>query len=225
MRTYEEVANQYIVMPPYLQHNLEEDVDTIEAIEKRRATKKFDRNFTIPDSHVNELMQLATKSPTAFNIQHWRFVIVNDPQLREEIRTLTWMQPQITDASLLIIICADLQAWRKEPERYWRNAPLEVREAILEAIKAYYDGKEDVQRNEAMRSCGIAAQTLMLAATAFGYESCPMDLSDFNEVGKLINLPDDHVISMFVAIGKGIEEPWPKGWQLDIGEVVKVNGF
>ena len=203
----------------------EKGMNTIEAIERRRATKKFDRNFTIPESHVNGLLELAAKSPTAFNIQHWRFVVVDDPQLREDIRAVTWMQPQVTDASLLVVVCADLQAWRKEPERYWRNAAPEAREGILEAINAYYDGKEEVQRDEAMRSCGIAAQTLMLAATAFGYESCPMDLSDFSEVGKLIKLPNDHVISMFVAIGKGIEEPWPRGGQLELSEVVKINRF
>ncbi len=104
------------------------------------------------------------------------------------------MQPQITDASLLIIICGDLKAWNNRPERYWRNAPDDVREGMLGAINAYYDGNDQVQRDEVMRSCGIAAQTLMLAATEMGYETCPMDLSDFNEVGKLINLPDSHVI-------------------------------
>ena len=89
----------------------------------------------------------------------------------------------------------------------------------------YYDGKEQTQRDEAIRSCGIAAQTIMLSATAMGYDSCPMDLSDFGEVAKLINLPDDHIISMFVAIGKGIEAPWPRGGQLRRDAVTKFNSF
>ena len=198
---------------------------TSDAIEKRRATKKFDPAFEIPEEHLNKLLELTSKSPTAFNIQHWRFVVVRDPELREKIRAVTWMQPQITDASLLIIICADLQAWQKNPERYWRNASPKAREGILEAISAYYYGNSRLQRDEAMRSCGIAAQSLMLAATEMGYETCPMDLSDFNEVGKLINLPDNHVISMFVAIGKGVEQPWPRGGQLSIPEVVITNKF
>ena len=76
-----------------------------------------------------------------------------------------------------------------------------------------------------MRSCGIAAQTLMLAAKAMGYDSCPMDGFDFEQVGKLINLPEDHVISMFVAIGKGVQEAWPRPGQLDLAEVVIENSF
>ena len=57
-----------------------------------------------------------------------------------------------------------------------------------------------------MRSCGIAAQTLMLVAKAMGYGSCPMDGFDFDTVAELINLPEDHVITMFVVIGKATQE-------------------
>jgi hypothetical protein len=46
--------------------------------------------------------------------------------------------------------------------RYWKNAPQEVQDFMLPAIDAYYRDKDQVQRDEAMRSCGIAAQTLML---------------------------------------------------------------
>lgn len=154
------------------------------AIETRRAVKQFDPAHTMPEAEIGELMSLAMLSPTAFNIQHWRFVIVRDPAIREAIRAASWMQPQITDASLFVVICADIKAWEKTPERYWRNAAQDTREGIVEAMGEYYRGRDRIQRDEAMRSCGIAAQTLMLAAKAMGYDSCPMDLSDFDAVGK-----------------------------------------
>ena len=96
---------------------------------------------------------------------------------------------------------------------------------MLPAIDDYYRGKDQVQRDEAMRSCGIAAQTLILAAKSLGYDSCPMDGFDYEKVGELINLPDDHVIAMFVAIGKGTKEPWPRPGQLSLDEVVIKNKF
>lgn len=195
------------------------------AIIERRSIKQFDPEHQMTAEEVERLLSLAMLSPTAFNIQHWRFVIVDDFALRAEIRAASWMQPQITDASLLIVLCADLNAWRKSPERYWRNAPEDIAEGVLAAIEGYYTDREQVQRDEAMRSCGIAAQTLMLAAKGMGYDSCPMDLSDFDEIAKLINLPEDHVIAMFVAIGKGIREPWPRAGQLAMEEVVVRNGF
>lgn len=177
------------------------------------------------DLEVDELLSLVLLSPTAFNIQNWRFVVVKDPDLRERIRKVAWDQEQVTDASLFVILCADLKAWEKAPERYWQNAPEEVREYVLSSMDDYYRGKEQVQRDEAMRSCGIAAQTLMLAAKSMGYDSCPMDGFDFEAVGRLINLPEDYVIAMFVAIGKATKEARPRGGQLPMSEVIIPDHF
>lgn len=200
-------------------------MDVITAIETRRAIKHFDPGHKLADEEVEKLMSLAMLSPTAFNIQHWRFVVVRDQALREEIRSVSWMQPQITDASILVAICADQLAWTKQPARYWQNAPDDIREGVLGAIADYYHDRPQLQRDEAMKSCGIAAQTLMLAAKAMGYDSCPMDLSDLDEVARLIGLPEDHAIAMFVAIGKGIREPWPRAGQLQLDEVVFTDRF
>ena len=164
-------------------------------------------------------------SPTAFNIQHWRFVIVKDSDLRNKIREVSWDQSQVTDSSLFIILCADLKAWEKSPDRYWKNAPEEVQKFMLPAIDSYYREKDQIQRDEVMRSCGIAAQTLMLSAKTMGYDSCPMDGFDFSAVAKLINLPDDHAIAMFVAIGKGLSEVSPRAGQLPLNEIVIENTF
>lgn len=200
-------------------------MNVAEAIASRRSVKVFDPDHRMSEAEIEKLMGLALLSPTAWNLQNWRFVLVSDPALRKEIRQAAWDQAQVTDASLLVVLCADLKAWDKEPGRYWRNAPQPVQDFIVPAIGQYYAGREQVQRDEAMRSCGIAAMALMLAAKEMGYDSCPMDGFDFDAVGKLINLPQDHVIAMFVAIGKGIKDPWPRGGQLPMGEVVVQNRF
>lgn len=200
-------------------------MDTMTAIKSRRSVKHFDPNHRMDDKEIETLLSAAMLAPTAFNIQHWRFVLVQDPQLRQQIRKVAWDQPQVTDASLLIVLCADLHAWQKQPERYWRNAPQAVRDFLLPAIHDYYHGKPQVQRDEAMRSCGMAAQTLMLAAKAMGYDSCPMDGFDFDAVGRLIHLPEDHIISLFVAIGKALQPAQPRGGQLAMNEVVITDRF
>ncbi len=200
-------------------------MDVKTAIETRRAIKQFDPQHKMTEAETNELISLAMLSPTAFNIQNWRFLLVNDAALREQIRAVAGDQPQVTEASLLVVLCADLNAWQEEPARYWRNAPAEVIDYVVPAIDGYYRGREQVQRDEAMRSCGIAAQTLMLAARGMGYDSCPMDGFDFDAVAKLINLPKDHVITMFVAVGKGLRQPWPRAGQLPMEEVTINNRF
>jgi len=195
------------------------------AIQKRRSIRHFDPEHKMSKKETEKLLSLAVQSPTAFNIQNWRFVVVQDPELRKELRAAAWDQAQVTDASLLIILCADLKAWKKEPIRYWQSASEPVREFIIPAIEQYYEGLDQVQRDEAMRSCGIAAQTLMLAAQSMGYDSCPMDGFDFDAVAELINLPDDHAISLFVTIGKALGEADEPKDKLPIEEVVITDRF
>lgn len=200
-------------------------MNTKEAITSRRAVKKFDPAHEMPEAIESELLSLAMLSPTAYNIQNWRFVVVKDSKLREQIKQAAWGQDQVTDSSLLIIMCADLKSWGKNPERYWANVTQDVRDQMLPLMDGYYRDKGQVQRDEAMRSCGIAAQTLMLAAREMGYDSCPMDGFDFDKVGELIRLPDDHVIAMFVAIGKAAAEAYPRGGQLDAEQIVISDRF
>jgi hypothetical protein len=198
---------------------------TLETIQSRRAIKHYDPAHQMTDAEIRQLLEAAMQAPTAFNIQHWRFVTVTDQEIRKQIRANAWDQAQVTDASLLIVLCADKDAWKKEAGRYWKNAPQPVQDFLVPAIGPYYEGKEQVQRDECMRSCGLAGMTLMLAAKAMGYDSCPMDGFDFDAVAKIIKLPDDHVISFMIAVGKGTQPAWPKPGQLAYDEVVIHNTF
>ena len=200
-------------------------LQTLEAIQTRRSVKHFDATHKMSEAEIKQLLSLAMLSPTAFNLQHWRFVVVEDAQLRTDIKEVAWHQAQVTDASLFIILCADVDAWNKSPQRYWQHAPQAVQDFILPAIEAYYQNKPQVQRDEALRSCGMAAQTLMLAAKALGYESCPMDGFDFDAVAQLIHLPENHLITMAIAIGKGTQDAAPRAGQLALEEVVIKNRF
>lgn len=200
-------------------------MNVIEAIQTRRSIKHYDTNHKMTQAEIESLLSLAMLSPTAFNIQHWRFVVVNDPVLRQQIRAVSWNQAQVEEASLLIVLTADLQAWAKKPSRYWANAPQPVQDYLVPAIGHYYENNERAQRDEAMRSCGIAAQTIMLAAKEMGYDTCAMDGFDFDAVGHLLNLPADHTPAMFITVGKATKPAMPRAGQLDISEVVIYNKF
>ena len=196
-----------------------------EAITSRRSIKHYDTAHKLSEPEIAKLMALAMLSPTAFNIQHWRFVLVTDPVLRQQIRAVSWNQAQVEEASLLIVLTADLKAWQKNPARYWQHAPQAVQDYLVPAIGHYYEKNERAQRDEAMRSCGIAAQTIMLAAKEMGYDTCPMDGFDFDAVSKLLNLPADHTPAMFITVGKAIKAAAPRAGQLDMNEVVIYNKF
>ncbi|MDH3526873.1 MAG: nitroreductase family protein [Gammaproteobacteria bacterium] len=196
-----------------------------EAIRARRAIKWYDPAHKMPEETFQALMEHAILAPTAFNIQNWRFVRVTDPKQRQAIRAVAWEQAQVTEASELLVLCFNNTAWSQTPERYWRKAPQEVQDFLVPAITDYYSGKPQVVRDEGMRSCGLAGQTIMLMAKELGYESCPMDGFDYEAVGNIINLPADHDIAFMIAIGKGIRESWPRPGQLPLDEVLYENSF
>ena len=194
-------------------------MDVFEAIQSRRAVKHFDPDHRMEPAEVDRLLQAAMQAPTSFNIQHWRFVVVQDPELRKEIRAVGNDQAQMTDASLLVLMTADVDAWKKEPQRYWKNAPTEVADLLVNWMGPFHEGKPQLQRDEAQRSIGMAMQTLMLAAKGMGYDSCPMIGFDSDAVAKLVNLPGDHCMGPMVAVGKKTKDPWPKPGQLSMDEV------
>lgn len=200
-------------------------MDTIEAIRQRRAVKHYDPDHVITPEEEAQIRELLRCSPTSYNIQNWRFLVVKDKKLRAQIKEASYNQAQTADASLLYILCADLHAWDKNPERYWEDAPKEVQDFITPRIQPFYKHKKWQQRDEAMRSVGIASQTLMIAAKAMGYDSCPMIGFDELKVAELINLPEDYVIGMMVTVGKAAEPARPKGGFIPDDEVFFEDRF
>ena len=73
-------------------------MDTFDAIKERRSVKNYDPNHKLTDDEVNQLLSLAVLSPTSFNMQNWRFVIVKDSEIRKQIRAAAWDQAQVTDS-------------------------------------------------------------------------------------------------------------------------------
>jgi len=199
-------------------------MDTFDAIKSRRSIKSF-QNHEMSKDEINKLMQHAILSPTSYNIQNWRFVIITKQDLKDKLSVLSYGQRQVAEASLVIVLCADLKSWEKNPERYWKNIPEESRNFLVKGIKQAYTGNSVLEKDQAIRSCGIAAQTIMLAAQSMGFDSCPMEGFDYGKVGELIGLPSDHIVTMMVVVGKKAKEPAPRGGQLSLSEVVFENHF
>jgi nitroreductase len=200
-------------------------MDIKQAIVERRSVKHYDTTHEMTEAEIEELMQHAILSPTAFNIQHWRFVRVKDKVKRQQMQDASYGQVQVSEASLLLVICADLNAWEKQPERYFKNAPAEVQGILLPAIENYYTNHHQAQRDECFRSASIAAMNIMLMAKGMGYDSCPMDGFDFDKVAKIIELPHDHIVTMLITIGKKKLEAKPRSGQLPLNEVFFTDSF
>jgi nitroreductase len=200
-------------------------MDTFAAIAARRSVKKFDPAHLMTADEINRLLGAAILSPTSFNIQNWRFVAVTDAEVKAQIRQAGWNQAQYTECSLLVIVCGDREAYRQDPVRYWAHAPQATRSYVVPAIEGAYGNNGPLRRDENLRSGGMAAQTIMLAAKAMGYDTCPMIGFDFAEVARIIRLPAEHDIVMAVAVGKALEPARERGGQLPLDAVVVRDRF
>ena len=199
-------------------------MDTFTAIQERRSVKHYDPNHTMTDAEIRQLMEAALLSPTSFNMQNWRFVVVSDQAKQDAMRAASWNQAQVSEASITILLCADLNA-HQNGERYWADAPAAVRDMLVPMIASFYEGKEQLQRDEAMRSTGIVGQTIMLTAKAMGYDSCPMVGFDSQKIGEIIGLPENHIIGMMITVGKALKPANGRSGQLPYEEVVFTDGF
>ncbi len=200
-------------------------MDTFAAIEQRRSVKKFDPAHAMSDAEITRLMEAAILAPTSFNIQNWRFVVITEQKRKDSIRAVGYGQAQFSDASAIILVCGDRTAHAQDTARYWRNADASVRDQIVPMIMGAYEGRNELQHDEVMRSGGMASQTIMLAAKAMGYDSCPMVGFDFAKVAELIALPENHEIVMAITVGKALEPARPRPGQLALAEVMVRETF
>ena len=193
-------------------------MNTLKAIQERRSIKHFDPNHIMSQSEIQTLMEHTLLSPTSFNMQNWRFVLVTDSERKKRIKDAAWGQSQIADASLTIVLCADLKA-HEQAERYWSEAPKSAQDMIIPMIHNFYQNKPQLQHDEALRSIGIAGQTIMLAAKAMGYDSCPMIGFDPEKVAEIIQLPENHSIGMIIPVGKALKPAGPRSGPMPMNEI------
>ena len=195
-----------------------------DAIKNRRSVNVFDPSHQISTAEIHELIAAANLSPSAFNAQHWRFVWLQDNDLLEQTKVAAWYQPQVMDASLVLLVCLDVKAWQKEPQRYWVNAPADVAKSMISNSQKIYATNPQLQRDEGMRSASMASMAIMLKAQEMGLDSCAM-ACDEQQMAELVKLPDDHAICMLLAVGKRLDAPYPRPGLVSVEDVLLVNSF
>ncbi len=104
-------------------------MDFKEIVMARYANKSFDGR-KIPESRFKELEEIIRHSPSSYNLQPWKFLVVRDQETKEKLKKFAWDQPQITTCSHLIIMCADTDLESKEDLLEKNFYPLETQKKI-----------------------------------------------------------------------------------------------
>ncbi|SEM22002.1 Nitroreductase [Bosea lupini] len=199
----------------------------IEAIEGRRTINLFDPSRSVSDEQIGELVRLATKAPTSFNLQNWRFIAVRSPEQKARLRKVAWDQAKITDAAVTFIVCGQLTDERVLAERL---APV-VKAGIMPApmvagweaaAKSLYRDQPWRQRDEAIRTATFAAGTMLFAAHAMGLGTAPMIGFDPEAVSEQFGLGPDEIPVLLLAVGYAAPDNWPQKPRRPLSQVFEL---
>ncbi len=191
-------------------------------IQQRQSVKSYRSDQVISDSDLDKLMQEVVLSPTSFNLQHWKFVAVKSEDIKKKIKKAGWGQEHVESCSFLIAVCGKLNSFEDAPVIY-KDVDPSIKDKVLPMIKGFYENKEQLQRDEAIRSASLAAMTLMFGAVNRGWDTCPMIGFDPIAVSKILELDKSHIPVMLLTLGYRKEDPRPRSPRRSIAEVVKMD--
>ena len=190
----------------------------------RRSVKGFDPAHVISDEQLSTLFDHVALSPSSFNLQHWRFVVVRDAQRKAALRKLAYGQEQIENASACIVVVGRLLA-HEDADTIMAEAPQSVRESVIPMIHGMYADNAALRRDEAIRSASLAAMTLMLAAYDMGYATGPLIGFDPKGVSEFVGLDADHIPVMLIVLGKQTGTMRPRAFRHRLCDIVKLETF
>jgi len=161
----------------------------------RYATKKFDPSKKISKQEFAHLQEVLRFSPSSFGLQPWKFVIVQDPALRKELRAHAWDQPQVTDADALIVFCV----LKTMDENYVKNYVAriaQVRDVTKESLSSYekmmvsmLEGKHPEMISHWMKhQVYIALGVFLNECAHLKIDACPMEGFEKKEFDRILKL-------------------------------------
>lgn len=198
-----------------------------EAIEQRISANMFDPTKTLTMAQNEELVTLATRAPTAFNYQNWKFIAVQSLAEKERLKAVAYGQQKIVDAAVTFIVCGKLEAHKGLAHALKPSVVSGLLEQSMADswVKMAHDGlgaNPARQRDEAIRSASMGAMTLMLAAQGMGLVSGPMIGFDPDGVAKAFNLSANDIPAMLIAVGYSAPGNWPQKPRLPIKDVLTI---
>ncbi|BFH68105.1 MAG: nitroreductase family protein [Paenibacillus dendritiformis] len=187
-----------------------------ETMRARHSVRKYVPGVRIPEAAMNEILRLAGTAPSSWNLQHWRFLVIEEEENKRALLPIANNQQQIVDCSAVVAILGDTQANLVAADIYGAQLAAgsitqQVHDTLVGNINRAYSSSPQVGVEEAIRNASLAAMQLMLAATAAGYASCPIGGFRRDELIKTFRIPERYVPVMLVTIGQAAAPAHPTG--------------
>lgn len=186
-----------------------------QTIENRVSVNHYQPNQPLSDDTITSLITLATKAPSAYNMQNWRFIAVRSGPAKARLKSVAYGQQKVEDASVSFIICGTLKAHQQlsaalQPSVDAGMMSTRAVDAWVSQASAAHADNDSLQRDEAIRSASLAAMTLMLAAEGMALGSCAMVGFDAAGLSQAFNLADTEVPVLIVTVGYPLNNNGPQ---------------
>ena len=185
-----------------------------ETIAERRSTPTFD-GTPIPDEALFKILQAGIESPSGYNLQPWRFIVVRDVELKKRLRVASMGQAKVEEAGAVIVCCGDLNATHGENlDRVLAGAAKhgfseaqnqKVKQVVSKIFGAPTDAALHATPDYSVwitRQVTIAFTTMMWMAEALGFDTAPMEGFFEEKVKAVLNIPDHVRVVGLLCIGK-----------------------
>lgn len=178
-----------------------------QAIRERRATPSFDGE-PIPASDLRQILDAGLHAPSGYNMQPWRFVVVQHPEQLRRLRGACYNQAKVEEASAVIVACGDRDGWRKDLDevvRMGREAGMSESYAMQmsAAVPAMLSNFSEWQMAGWLnKQVMMAVTSMMLMAEVLGYDTAPMEGFEQQKVCETLKLPMSYWVVSLLAVGR-----------------------
>lgn len=206
--------------------------DLTTVLKQRRSATKFVPDVKISNNELEEMFNLVKFAPSTFNLQHTRYLVVNDPEQKDAVYEAAFKQYKIKMASAVIVVLGDMDAYKQVGELNEGLLQLGVinkqeYDMTVNSVLSFYEGGgEAFKHDEAIRNSNLSAMLFMLIAKDKGWDTCPMNGFNPEQLRKALNIPEHLVPSLLITIGKeDTSGQRPRGYRKPVAEFVNYNSF
>ena len=170
----------------------------LEQLQWRYATKKFDPSRKIAPSDWSRLEKALVLTPSSYGLQPWKFVVVEDPALREQLLPHSWNQRQVVDASHHVVFAiqknmgvANIDALIQRTAAVRGIDPASIEGYRKMMIGDLVNGPRAKEIDEwATRQAYIALGNFMTSCAMIGVDTCPMEGIAPAQYDTILGLPE-----------------------------------
>jgi nitroreductase len=198
-----------------------------ESIEQRRAARAF-RQDPIPDTILGEILRLGVRSPSGYNLQPWRFVVVREQENKEKLKACAFNQRQVGEAPVVLICCGDRRVGQSDYIESVIQMGMETggvneqfADVMRQQIPALFEYHPCFENVEAWtnRHTMLAVAHIMIVAKSYGVDSCPMEGFVSAQVKEAFQIPEEVDVCCLLPMGYA-DEPYKQyGGRFGIDQV------